>query len=102
MQDVRHVENRRPALRTGVEHFEERLEVSVQINRRRGNASKYQFLVAVIPPPMRAADGKARPPTGLDLKMLAIQRGGKDAGNNLAMFGFSKVNVEWRALPVGR
>ena len=73
MEDMRHVKQRRPSLRSGVDHFEECLEVSVQINRGRRDALKHQFLVAVIPLPMRAPDGKTRATAGLNLKRLSVQ-----------------------------
>ena len=102
MEDMGHVKHRRPSLRSGVEHFEECLEVSVQINRGRSDTLKHQFLVAVIPPPMRTADGKPRAPTGLNLNGLSVQRGGEDAGDYFALFVLGKMDVERRALPVRR
>ena len=102
MEDMGHVKHRRSSLRAGVEHFEERLEVSVQINRRRRDALKHQFLVAVIPPPMRAPDGKTRATASLNPKGLSVQRSGEDAGNHFAMFVLGKMDMEWRTLPMRR
>ncbi len=100
MEDMGHVKHRRPSLGSGVDHFEERLEVSVQINRGRRDALKQQFLVAVIPPPMRAPDGKMCATAGLHLKNLSAQRSGEDAGNHFAAFFLGKMDVQWRTLPV--
>jgi hypothetical protein len=102
MEDMGHVKHRRPSLRAGVDHFEKRLEVSVQINCGRRDALKHQFLVAVIPPPMRASDGKTRAPARLNLNDLSVQRSGEDAGNHFAVFVFAKMDVEWRTLAVRR
>jgi len=100
MEDMGHVKHRRPPLRSGVEHFEERLEISVQIHRGRRDALKHQFLVAVIPPPMRAPDGKSRATASLNLKGLSVQRSGEDAANHFALFVLGKMNVKRRTLPV--
>ena len=102
MEDMRHVKHRRSSLRSGVDHFEERLEVSVQINRGRRNALKHQFPVAVIPPTMLAPAGKTRVTAGLNLKGLSVQRSGEDAGNHFAMFVLGKMDVKRRALPMRR
>jgi len=73
VKNVGQVKDRRSLPRAGVEHFEEGLKAAVEIDRGRRYALKHQFPVAVIPPPMRAADGKPRATTGLNLKVLAVQ-----------------------------
>jgi hypothetical protein len=102
MKNVGHVKDRRSLPRAGVEHFEEGLKVSVQIDCGRRNALKHQFLVAVIPPTMPAPDGKTRVTAGLHLKNLSVQRSGEDAGNHFALFVFGEMDVERRALLVRR
>ena len=72
MKNVGQVKDWRLLPRAGVEHFEEGLKVSVEINRGRRDALKHQFLVAVIPPTMLAPDGKTRAATGLNLKVLSV------------------------------
>jgi hypothetical protein len=102
MKNVGHVKDRRSLPRAGVEHFEEGLKVSVQIDCGRRDALKHQFLVAVIPPTMLAPDGKTRVTAGLNLKNLSVQRSGEDAGNHFALFVLGEMNVERRALPMRR
>ena len=102
MEDMGHVKHRRSSLRAGVEHFEEGLKVAVQIHRGRCDALKYQFLVAVIPPPMLAPDGKTRVTARLHLKGLSVQRSGEDAGNHFALFALGEMDVKRRALPMRR
>ena len=102
MEDMRHVKHRRSSLRAGVEHFEERLKVSVQIDRGRSDALEYQFRVAVIPPTMLAPGGKTRVAAGLHLKSLSVQGSGEDAGNHFAMFVLGEMDVERWALAVRR
>lgn len=102
MEDMRHVKHRRSSLRAGVDHFEERLKVSVQIDCGRRDALEHQFLVAVIPPTMLAPDGKTRVAAGLHLNRLSVQRSGEDAGNHFALFVLGEMDVERRALPMRR
>jgi hypothetical protein len=102
MNEMRRIEEWRVVWPACVDHLKQRLKVTVQIKGWRGNASKYQLLITVIPPPMYAAFGKTSGATSLNYKIFAVNRSGQGAGNYLCVLVLTKVNMEWRTLLISR
>ena len=96
--DVSEVEQRGPIRRARVHHLEYGLEVTIQVDRRTGEAFENQHLIAVIPPAVRnsarEADGLARP----DSQPLTIDFRRQRAGGDHHFFILEVVNVQWGAL----
>ena len=96
------IEERWATLRTGVDDFEDRLQIAVQVDQGLGEALEDKRLIPSVPPAVRHAARKAELVTGLkfDLPTTDLRRErAREDPTSLILF---EVDVERRSFAVGR
>jgi hypothetical protein len=101
-QHVREIEDRWPAVGTGVENRKHCLEVAIQVYRWNYVAAKFQQIVACVPPAMRNACGQDGSAPGWHNDLFPSNLGAQSSRFHNALFPFTKVHVQRRTVRFGR
>ncbi len=101
-EHVREVEDRRPAVRTGVENGKQRLEEAIQVYRWNDVAAKLQQIVARVPPVMKNAGGQNYSAPSWHDHLFPSHSSAESSRFNNALLPFTNVNMQRRAVRFGR
>ena len=101
-EHVREIEDRWPTVGAGVENGKHCLEVAIQVYRWNYVAAKLQQIVARVPPAMRNACGQDCSAPSWHNDLFPSDLGAESSRFHNALFPFTKVHVQRRAVRFGR